>query len=57
MKLMITKLKKLVARHGAAQVAVWLRYRDTRSILGWIESERIPECRITLVKEMLKERA
>ena len=50
----IKKLGKLVGRYGAAQVSVWLGYRDTRSINVWLSTNKIPKSRIELVQSILK---
>lgn len=53
---LVRKLRKIVSRHGAAQVAVWLKYKDTRSIGVWLAKEKIPAARIELVKALVQEK-
>lgn len=53
---LVKDLKRLVNRHGQAQVSVWLNYKDTRSISVWIATGRIPTVRHELVKSVLNER-
>jgi hypothetical protein len=53
---MIEPLRKLISIHGAAQVAVWLNYRDSRQVNQWVSSETIPKCRVEKVKALLSEK-
>lgn len=49
-------LEQLINLHGAAQVAVWMGYKDTRPIRQWIQRKSIPEPRIVRVKKLLNEK-
>jgi hypothetical protein len=51
---LVRNLGKLVERHGAAQVSVWLGYRDSRAVSVWVATKRIPPPRIELVKSVVK---
>lgn len=55
-KKMMTQLDKLIKINGAAQVAVWLGYRDTRPINQWITRGEIPRAKIPLVKEVIEKK-
>lgn len=54
METTVKKLERMVHAHGAAQVSVWLGYRDTRAVWQWIQREEIPKARVDLVKTMIK---
>lgn len=54
MKKLLKQLKAFVDLHGAAQVSVWLGYRDSRAVSQWITRNEIPKARIELVKALLK---
>ncbi len=51
----IKKLKKIVDKEGAAQVAVWLCYKDTRAILAWLNRKRIPSHMELLVNRLIND--
>ena len=53
MKRDISSLKKIISIHGAAQVAVWLKYRDTRPINQWLTRNKIPETQREAVKHLI----
>lgn len=53
MKRTVQELKKLIQIYGAARVAVWLDYRDTRPINSWVTRGQIPEQRKELVKDLI----
>lgn len=46
-------LEKLINLKSPAQVAVWLGYKDTRSIHQWLQRGVIPKARVDRVKELL----
>jgi hypothetical protein len=52
---LVKNLRKLVDVHGAAQVAVWLGYKDTRSINNWVSTSTIPRARVERVRSVLNE--
>ncbi len=54
-EVLVGRLKKLVERYGAAQVAVFLNYRDTRAINVWLATKTIPKARRELVKSVLRQ--
>lgn len=49
-------LQHLIELHTAAQVAVWLGYRDARAIYQWVQRDKIPKARVLLVKRLVEER-
>lgn len=51
---LINGLQKLVDRYGAARVAVWLNYKDTRSIHVWLSTKNIPRARHELVRSVIQ---
>ena len=53
MKKLVKQLKSFVDLHGAAQVSVWLGYRDSRAVSQWITRNEIPKARIEMVKSLL----
>lgn len=53
---LIKKLQRLVDIHGIAQVAVWLNYRDGRSIATWISTGKIPRVRVAQVETLVANR-
>lgn len=55
MKKRIAELKKMVNLYGAAQVAVWLGYKDTHMVKQWITRGHIPEVRQVKVDDMLNQ--
>ena len=56
MSKLIEQLERLILITSPAQVAVWLRYKDPRMILRWIERGSIPKYKLVNVEHMLKER-
>ena len=50
----VSSLKKIISIYGAAQVAVWLNYRDTRPINQWLSRNKIPENKVEAVKHLIK---
>lgn len=57
MKKTLIELERLVNIHGAAQVSVWLGYKDTRAIRQWSQRKTIPAARVDLVESVIKKRA
>jgi len=56
-KKLVTQLDSLVKINGAAKVAVWLDYRDTRPINQWITRGEIPKAKVPVVKQLVKKKA
>lgn len=52
---MMAKLKKLVKLHGAAQVCVWLKMKDTRSLNQWLSRGSVPTYKRDQVEEVINE--
>lgn len=52
---LVKDFQKLIHLRTAAQVAVWLGYRDTRAINQWLQRGLIPKARIERVKELCHE--
>lgn len=53
---LLKSLRRLVAIHGAAQVSVWLGYRDSRSVNTWLATKRIPKARTALVEQIVMDK-
>jgi len=56
-KKMVTQLNNLVKLHGAAKVAVWLQYKDTRPINQWITRGEIPKAKVPKVKQLVDKKS
>lgn len=52
---MISSLKKLQKKYGAAQVCVWIGIKDTRTFSQWLSRKKVPFAYEEKVKQVIAE--